>query len=404
MTPFRSRFVTLLVATLWCSACAGIPVSGVVGGQSITTRVDSEAARYYVANYLAGKRAKAPLDARIDAIYRNGDGGLPDRNRLKQLSDDFSTDFAALYFADRIGRAAKNRRLRNEFAGTLAGLDGNLSNGRTQLPAEAARYEFLLVPGYLYERHSFTGADLAAPRATLDRLGLAHHFVATIEDGAIERNAEIVAGAIRRRSSAGRRLIVVSVSKSGPEVAWALTQLGEANSRRVAAWVNIVGTLQGSALADDGLLQVEELSGQVDIAGVESLSTRQSRERFRRFHIPAHVLVVNYIGIPLAADISMLARSGFSELKPYGPNDGLSLLADLVMPDGLTLAEIGRDHFLLDDRVDAATAALAITLIGRLEAGRTGQSAQPDHAGKSSDLSLSGNKGTIGLQPQKSSP
>ncbi len=375
MTPFRSKFVGMLVVTLWCSACAGIPVSGVVGGQSITTRVDSEAARYYVANYLAGKRANSPLDARIDDVYRNGDGGLPDRNQLKQLSDDFSTDFAALYFAESIDRAAKNRRLRNEFGRTLAVLGESLSNGRIQLPAGAARYEFLLVPGYLYERHSFTGANLAAPRATLDRLGLPHHFVATIEDGAIERNAEIVAAAIRGRSSMGRRLIIVSVSKSGPEVALALTKLGEVNSRRVAAWVNIVGTLQGSALADDGLLQLEELSGAVDITGVESLSTQRSRERFRHFHIPGHVLVLNYIGIPLESDISLMARSGYLQLKSQGPNDGLSLLADLVIPEGLTLAALGHDHFLLDDQVDAATAALAILLIRRLDARAMVQSA-----------------------------
>src|SRR5262245_21557802 len=44
----------LLAILLALSACAGLPVSGIVGGQSIETRVDSEVARYYLANYLAG--------------------------------------------------------------------------------------------------------------------------------------------------------------------------------------------------------------------------------------------------------------------------------------------------------------------------------------------------------------
>src|SRR5688572_32792496 len=88
---------------------------------------------------------------------------------------------------------------------------------------------------------------------------MAQHFVETVEDGAIEANAEIVAAAIRSRANNGRRLIVVSVSKSGAEVATALTRLGASGTSEVAAWVNIAGTLQGSPLADESLLQMEEV-------------------------------------------------------------------------------------------------------------------------------------------------
>ena len=52
----------LFVLLLLLSACAGLPVRGSVGMQTIDTRVDSEVARYYLANYLAGKRSDAALD------------------------------------------------------------------------------------------------------------------------------------------------------------------------------------------------------------------------------------------------------------------------------------------------------------------------------------------------------
>src|SRR5262245_1941906 len=95
-------FLTLLSSLLLLSSCAaGLPVRGMVAGQTIETRVDSEVARYYLGSYLAGERSDAVLDARIDSVYQNADG-LPDRNELKHLSDDFSVDFAALYFADQI--------------------------------------------------------------------------------------------------------------------------------------------------------------------------------------------------------------------------------------------------------------------------------------------------------------
>src|SRR5262245_34509825 len=94
--------VTLSFILLLLSACAGLPVRGSVGMQSIDTRVDSEVARYYLGNYLAGEHSDAVLDERIDSVYQSANGALPDRFELKQLSDNFSVDFAALYFADQI--------------------------------------------------------------------------------------------------------------------------------------------------------------------------------------------------------------------------------------------------------------------------------------------------------------
>lgn len=134
-------------------------------------------------------------------------------------------------------------------------------------------------------------------------------------------------------------------------------------------------------MADESLLQLEDVVGKVDVAGVESLSTARSRERFNSFRIPPHVLVINYIGIPLSGTISLLARSGFLQLRAHGPNDGLSLLPDLIIPGSVTLAELGRDHFLLDDRIDVSTIALTLTVMSYLEQGW-----RPSQVLKMSDL------------------
>ena len=64
-------------------ACSGLPVRGMIAGQSLESRVDSEAARYYVANYLAGNRTDPALDARIDRVYQNMNGHLPGRERAE---------------------------------------------------------------------------------------------------------------------------------------------------------------------------------------------------------------------------------------------------------------------------------------------------------------------------------
>ena len=90
---WRTLLCALLVGTLL--GCAGLPVSGSIGGQTITTRVDSEVARYYLADYLAGKHTNSFFDGLIDRVDRTANGHLPDRAELKDLSDSFSVDFAA---------------------------------------------------------------------------------------------------------------------------------------------------------------------------------------------------------------------------------------------------------------------------------------------------------------------
>jgi len=362
------RFTTLLAALLLLSACAGLPVRGRVGMQTIETRVDSETARYYLESYLAGKRNDAALDERIDRVYQSANGGLPDRRELKRLSDEFSVDFAALYFADQIAHAPVNRRFRIAFDHAYNYTRKTLPQDRVKLPAAAADYEVLVVPIYLYKRLIGSGADLAAPRAALKRVGLTCHFVETQDDGAIEANADLVSAAIRARMQSGRRLIVISASKSSPEVALALTRLEPAETRHVAAWINVAGVLQGSPLADEHLFQeLEFLVGEVDVAGKESLTTLRGRRRFDSFHVPEHVLVVNYLGIPVTGSISFWARRGFYSLRKHGPNDGISLLSDMIIPGGVTLADLEIDHFMRGKPLDITTVALVLTVMRWLE-------------------------------------
>jgi hypothetical protein len=372
------RLAPLLTALLLLSACAGLPVHGTVGGQTIESRVDSEVARYYLENYLAGKRSNALLDERIDRVYQNANGDLPRRDDLKKLSDDFSVDFAALYLADQIAHEPLNRRFRKAFDEAYDYARKTFPEGRVILPAAAADYEVLFVPTYLYKRLTFTGADMAAPRAALQRVGFVCHFVETKDDGAIETNADLVIAAIRARAQSGRRLIIVSASKSGPEVALALTKLGPAETRHVAAWINTVGALQGTLMADDHLApELDYMFGNLDPAGTESIKTERSRRRFESFRIPEHVLVVNYFGIPVSGSISFLARRGFFPLRKYGPNDGIVLLSDMILPGGVILTELGSDHFMLNDKRSVTTVALAITVIRWVESQEHQMSASP---------------------------
>jgi len=356
----RKNSICWLLSLLLLPACAGLPVRGSIGGQAIETRVDAEVARYYLANYLTGQRNNPLLDGRIADTYKSSRSDLPDRDELKRLSEEFSVDFAATYLADRIAGMTENRRFRELFEENRRAF----GQKRLKLPANAAAYEVMFVPTYLYKRLPITGGDFAVPKKALQRFGVPYHFVETVEDGAVESNAEIVAAAIGARTQSGRRLILISASKSGPEVALALTRLGGKATRHVVAWINTVGALQGTPLTDERLLpEVDDLVGPVNVAGMQSLMTERSRLRFQSFRVPDHILVVNYFGIPLSGSVSSWARSGFAPLSKHGPNDGILLLSDMIFPGGITVAELGLDHFLLDQNLDAATLGLVTAVM-----------------------------------------
>ena len=97
--PYKSILNGSLSILLLLSACAGLPVRGSVGMQTIETRVDSEAARYYLGSYLGGERSDAALDERIDRVYQ-----------VTQTAVSKTAGIPAIYVNDNVGTLAFGSR------------------------------------------------------------------------------------------------------------------------------------------------------------------------------------------------------------------------------------------------------------------------------------------------------
>jgi hypothetical protein len=230
----------------------------------------------------------------------------------------------------------------------------------------------------MYQSHPETGADFACQRRVLDRLGIAHRLIPSRQDASVEENAAIIAAAVRAATRDGTRVIVVSASKSGAEAALALSRgLSADDASAVAAWINIVGALGGSPLADTALRpptswvarSVFWLRGW-DWAGMVSMSTAASQERLRDARMPDSIAVVNVVAVPLSGTVGTAVWGGYRLLRRHGPNDGAVLLADTVWPGGVNIVAIGPDHLFAPREDDAHTLAMlraiaeAITLHG----------------------------------------
>ncbi len=148
-------------------------------------------------------------------------------------------------------------------------------------------------------------------------------------------------------------MILVSTSKAGPETQLALDRLERAGKAgHVAAWVNIGGLLNGTPLADHWEAWPRSWLAALAFAfmghgteSIGSMTTGARRPHFAALRLPAGVLVVTYIGAPRASEVNPGAQNDYAIIAPHGPNDGMTLLADALLPQGITVVERGLDHY-----------------------------------------------------------
>lgn len=276
-------------------------------------------------------------------------------------------DAAAELFSRTIDAVPRNRAFRMRYEQALAE-----SGGAVRAPS---RELFLLVPGWRYRTEPATGADLAQVRAVLERLGLEARLAPIAENDTVEENAAALAADIERLAPGGRRIVLVSTSKGGPETHLALDRLRRADGAgHVVAWVNIGGLLHGTAIADYWDTWPRSWLAAIGFAfqghhtrAISSMATAASRARAAELQLPRHILVVNFLAVPRERDLTDWTRSNYALLAEHGPNDGLTLLADAIVPEGITVAELGFDHFFRTPDLDRRVAAMALALLVTLD-------------------------------------
>ena len=370
---YAGCLLSLLFGLVCCSSIPKYPVEGELRGEKVRTTVDSEIARYYLEDYLQGRRNNPIFDEKIDRLYKEQKNAQPTRQELKEISANFSVDFAALFLADRLWSIEENRKLKKTFNQFLEEKDATPYSP----PSYFSSYLVLFVPGWDYVDHGhITGADFASPRELVTNLGIENHLVQISPHGSVEENAHYLTKEIIGYSKSGKMIILGGASSAGPAIHLSLgEQLNKEQLQFVKAWINLGGILQGSPLIE--YLQEWPRSWGVNIYmwlrgwhhhELMSMAVEPSRKRFERLSISEDVLIINYLGVPLSGQVSIHSQDKYPLFAPEGPNDGLTLLTDAIAPNSMTIIAVGRDHFLAEDpRIDAKTIALTKTVISYLE-------------------------------------
>jgi hypothetical protein len=291
---------------------------------------------------------------------------VPGREELAAVADRYSPDVAALLFTETVLGQPGNAELQREYDMAIAAppveweLDPTL--------------EILFVPGWFYRSHPENGGDFRAQREQLTATGFRTRLAEIDENGTVEDNAAIVADVVRELRVDGRRVIVVSASKSGPEVGLAIGRLLEpAEIAHVLAWVSIGGVVRGSPLADEALeprlcwlVKSQFAREGFDLEGLESLQTERRRAAAEGMEFPDGLLRLSYVAVPLSGDVGKRARFTYRRMRDDGPNDGLTLLIDELIPGGHVIVELGSDHYFQRPDQPQRTLALLTVVLTRL--------------------------------------
>jgi hypothetical protein len=373
------RALALSLCALLLAGCAErvetIPARGAVADFQVETTVDSPIARYYLERQLSERPAEPELEQQVESASVRIADGVPGHQELASKSQDFSTDLATLFLIDTLAEVPENSRLQAVFEEHLERVRGMAGEGITALRACTDALDLPVVwfvPGWFYETYPGTGARFDQQRALLERLGVEHRLVPLIENGTIETNAAILAEELRTLDAARDEVMLVSASKGGPEVSHAIGHLlAPEETRPVQAWINVGGMLRGTVLADWGTTWPISWLTPLYFAFVErrdpgdsvpSMTTERAEERLALETIPDHVMIINFLGVPLSGHITEPAEFGYNRMRPGGPNDGLTYILDKLAHGGRAIVQIGLDHYYRDPELDLKTVALALTV------------------------------------------
>lgn len=270
---------------------------------------------------------------------------------LRQISALEGVDFATALLYDRVRRVERNAAFVEQINRLQADHDRTI--------AEALIKETIvaIVPAALYKEKPHTGADGRVVRAAAGQIGLKCELVPTGSTGTLAENSHIILDWLQAHRD--ERVILVSLCKGGADVKVALNISGvEKRFANVRAWVNIAGTLSGSALAE-WLLATKMRSfatwlflktGGHDLAFLEEIIRLPSKVLSAPLHIPPNLQMINIVGFPLRQHLSNgFMRRCHKILSYEGPNDGGVLLADVCHLPGFAYPVWGADHYLRPD-------------------------------------------------------
>lgn len=253
---------------------------------------------------------------------------------------------AALYYS-RVMREPGNR----ELAAYLDRMEKVLADTKPDFSKK--NLMLAMAPGMFYKDNPEIGADGRDLRNMALELGMKEAVIPVEQTGTVEENAKIICDFVAKQTNVNG-IIIASVSKGSGDFKRAVQICGqEPYFKKVRGWFNIAGITRGSHLMTDieNTWQYKmEARGYFcwngyNWDGFLSMRAGPGAPLETDLKLPDHLLVVNVVAVPVFRMVTERARPFYEYLVRYGPNDGMTLLADSAIPGGLISPSWRNDHY-----------------------------------------------------------
>ena len=336
-----------------------ISVDGFLFGKHLKTTVDDSLASLMLTNLQNDKVSN------LFALYK--DKPLNTKT-LTEITKKYSVDVATFYFLQKSYHNKNNKEAQDLYSTYF---ENQSSNSNKKELEKLKEYIVVFVPGLAYKQDTTTGADFARQRRLLTSNGISNEMIEIGEWDLADDNAKLIANRLKVLSEQNEKIILVSASKGGLETAIALGKiLRPEETKSIKSWINVGGILRGSPIADNYLTfpkcwfaEIMLWSKGKKINVVQDMSYKSRKESFEQLQFPENIKIINFVGAPLATKIGKEIKSRYCSMIKFGPNDGLTPLVDETIENGITVSEIGLDHYFRDDNIDKKTLALALVAV-----------------------------------------
>ncbi len=300
------------------------------------------------------------IAARNEQELLNQAAAWPEYGSLDRLSHDVLRSIAAALGLDFATAVLYDRLIKSDSAARPVLTPATSGNNDAELPRENAPSLIAVVPGAFYVESPQSGADGREIIEDAKRLGIPTAVIPTGSFGALDDNGRIIREWLLKHAPAGTAL--VSLSKGGADVKWALNHADAAASfRNVGTWINISGITEGTPLVSwllgrsyrSLLVRPLFLWRNYDFGVLHQLDYGPQSPLCCPWNIPDWLSVIHVLGFPLRKHLTNgLARRGHRRLAGYGPNDGAGIvLYDAACRPGAIYPVWGVDHYLRNDHV-----------------------------------------------------
>ena len=350
--------VGMVVYVLFGASClpnTSYSVRGMLFGKPMETRVDHE---------LAGLMLSFPNDMRVQHLFQTYQDNVLNTETLAELTNAYSLDVATLYFLQRAYRTAQNKKAQDDY---IHYFKMQQANSKPDLALLESHY-VVFIPGLAYKEDTTTGANFARQQRLLTSLGISNELIEIDEWGLADENAQFISDRLKALSQQYNKIMVVSASKGGLETAITLGKmLTPAETQSIKSWVSVGGILRGSPIADHYLtapkcwfaeFMLWTKKKKIDV--VRDMSYQSRAKEFSKLEFPPHLKIIHFVGAPLSTQLDKKIKGRYCSMKSFGPNDGLTPLADQLTENGIIISEIGLDHYFRDIHIDQKTLALAL--------------------------------------------